>query len=721
MLWGLAFVVNAYQKDLPIVSGPAVEPSGIQQIETLPGTDLFFNREISWLEFNWRVLHEALDERTPLLERLKFTAIVSSNLDEFFMKRVGGLKRQVAAGVRQPMPDGRTPQSLLEEIRRVVLRMVDEQRRCLLDVLLPRLGLQGFHLLGYSELEPEDRAHVADYFRRWIFPVLTPLGVDPGHPFPFLSNLSLSLAVRLLVSGDSDERFARVKIPSNLPRWVPLTKPMHWIAIEEIVQNHLEDLFPGTRVLEARAFRITRNADLERNEEEAEDLLDLIEEELRHRRFAPTVRLEVAEDMSAPVLRWLQSALGLGDEDVYPVPGPLKLSDLMEFASADLPEGKYPSAVVTNHPRLRELDDEDSEKDIFQIIREGDFLVHHPYQSFQTSVLRFLEQAADDPRVLAIKQSLYRTAKNSPIIKALVRAANNGKQVAVLVEIKARFDEANNIEWVKVLENAGVHVAYGLVGLKTHCKALLVVREDDDGLRSYCHLGTGNYHTGTARLYTDMGLFTCDPRIGHEAVHLFNYLTGHSRFRDYKRLLVAPVNMRKRFLEMIDREIRLQNRRRRGRIIAKMNSLEDSAIIQELYRASQAGVKIDLIVRGFCCLRPGIPGLSDNIRVTSVIGRYLEHSRIFYFRNAGKEEYYIGSADWMYRNLDWRVEAIVPVAQPDLQRQLRDVLEAYLKDQRQTWDLLPDGSYVQRESGKDDLGVQVALMGPSVAVSKARR
>jgi polyphosphate kinase len=492
------------------------------------------------------------------------------------------------------------------------------------------------------------------------------------------------------------------------------------MPIEQIVQHFLGDLFPGMQVLEAEPFQITRNADLERNEEEAEDLLDLIEEELRHRRFAPTVRLEVAQSMSQTLLQWLQSSLGSDDVDTYAVPGPLKLADLMEFSSVSIPEINYPPAIVVNHPRLRELDDEDREKDIFQVIREGEFLVHHPFQSFKTSVLRFLETAADDPRTLAIKQTLYRTAKNSPIIQALVRAANNGKQVAVLVEIKARFDEANNIEWVKVLENAGVHVTYGLVGLKTHSKTILVVREDVDGLRSYCHIGTGNYHTGTARLYTDLGLFTCDPQIGQDLVHLFNFLTGHSRFSDYKRLLVAPVNMRARFLAMIDREIRTHTKRRPGRIIAKMNSLEDAAIIQELYRASQAGVEIDLIVRGFCCLRPGIKGVSENIRVTSVIGRFLEHSRVFYFYNGGKEEYYIGSADWMYRNLDGRVEAIVPVLKAKLQRQLKSILEAYLLDQRQTWDLLPDGSYVQRTAGRDMPGVQAELMGPVSAKAGKR-
>jgi polyphosphate kinase len=673
---------------------------------------LFLNRELSWLEFNARVLHEALDERTPLLERFKFLSIVDTNLDEFFMKRVGGLKRQVGAGVRSRSIDGRTPSQQLKEIREVVVSTVREQRRCLLEDLLPAVSAHGVRILNHADLPEEDRDHVRGLFKRHIFPILTPLAVDSGHPFPYLSNLSLSLAVRLVIPGNGGVHFARVKIPANLPRWMELREPLHFIPLEEVVAHNLEDLFPGTEILEVQPFRITRNADLERNEEEAEDLIDLLEEELRHRRFAPIVRLELAEAMSEPLRSWLQSSLEVGDEDIYPVPGPLGLGELRELGSLDVPELLYEPHVSVTHRRLRQLDEGDKETDFFSIIREGDLLVHHPYQSFATSVLRFLEAAAEDPDVLGIKATLYRTAKQSPIIRALLRAANNGKQVAVLVEIKARFDEANNIEWVKVLEDAGVHVSYGFAGLKTHTKVLLVLRRDPDGLRSYFHIGTGNYHTGTAKLYTDLGLFSCDHELGSDLTHLFNYLTGHSRFAEYRRLLVAPINMRERFLERIAREIDLHRPETPGRIIAKMNQLEDRQIIEELQRASQAGVQIDLIIRGFCCLRPGVPELSDNIRVMSAVGRFLEHSRIFYFRNGGDEEIYLGSGDWMYRNLDRRIESATPVTDPALKHELREILDAHLRDQRQTWDLNPDGSYTQRQppDAESELGVQALLM-----------
>jgi polyphosphate kinase len=671
--------------------------------------DLFFNRELSWLAFNDRVLHEALDERTPLVERLKFITIVESNLDEFFMKRVGGLKRQLNAGVRWPSLDGRSPRKQLAEIRSVVIGLLHKQQSCLIEEILPRLSSEGHRFLDYGSLSDEDIGHVRDFFNRHL-PVFTPLGVDPGHPFPNLSNLSLSLAVRLVVKGNG-EQYARVKIPSNLPRWVSLSRPNQWVPLEQVVAQNLEQLFPGTEILEACPFRITRNADLERNEEEAEDLLELIAEEIRGRRVAPVVRVEVARAMSETLREWLCESLELSEEDVYEIPGLLNVGDLKTVADLEIPHLQYSPQIAVTHPRLKALDEPDSEKTFFQIIREGDILVHHPYHSFATSVLRYLETAAEDPKVLAIKQTLYRTAKNSPIIKALVRAAENGKQVVVLVEIKARFDEANNIEWVRILENAGAHVAYGLVGLKTHNKTILVVRQEEDGLRSYCHIGTGNYHTGTARLYTDLGLFTCDPATCAELVHLFNFLTGHSRYRAYRRLLVAPFNMRSRFLEMIDREIEKHTSEEPGRIIAKMNQVEDREIMLRLYQASKAGVQIDLIIRGFCCLRPGLPGVSENIRVTSAIGRLLEHTRIFYFRNGGEEEYYIGSADWMYRNLDRRVEAITPVSSPTLQAELRDLLDAHLRDRRQTWDLQPDGTYIQRQpEDPEDAGVQAKLM-----------
>lgn len=675
-------------------------------------SERFFNRELSWLEFNWRVLHEARDERTPLMERLRFLGIVGSNLDEFFMKRVGGLKRQIDAGVRMPSLDGRSPQEQLTEVRRVIIEMVREQRRCLLDVLLPKLREYNVFLLNYEELGEEDREHVRAFYLRSVFPVLTPLAVDPGHPFPFLSNLSMSLGVCLVDLDTGLQRFARVKIPTTVNRWVPLNKPYHWIPIEQVIANNLDSLFPNSKLLEVCYFRVTRNADIKRNEEEAEDLIALIEEELETRKTADVVRLEISESMSASMLQWLRAELEVDDEDIYRVPGPLRLSDLLAFGPVPIPELNYTPAPSITHPRLRCLDENNADKDIFEIIREGDLLVHHPYQSFRTSVLRFLETAANDPKVLAIKQTLYRTGEQSPIIEALIRAANNGKQVAALVEIKARFDEANNIEWVKVLEQEGVHVTYGLVGLKTHSKTLLVVRDDPDGLRCYFHIGTGNYHPGTARLYTDLGLLSCDPRLAEDLVHLFNHLTGGSAFKDYRQLLIAPINMRERFLAMIAREIEEHKPDSPGHIIAKMNALEDREIIEALYQASQAGVRIDLIVRGFCCLRPGVPGMSENIRVTSCIGRLLEHSRIFYFRNGGEEEFYIGSGDWMYRNLDTRVEAAAPILDPALRAELRAILDLYLADQRQTWELQPDGSYVQRQpsSPEEEVPVQEKML-----------
>jgi polyphosphate kinase len=674
----------------------------------------FFNRQLSWLQFNWRVLHEAGDDRTPLLERLKFIAITGSNLDEFFMKRVGGLKRQIDAGVQPLSIDGQTPKDQLTAIRQETVRMIQVQRDCFMKQLLPRLKENGVLLLKYEDLDSRDREHVRAVFEASIFPVLTPLAVDPGHPFPFLSNLSLSLGIRMREPEEETTHFARVKIPDNVPRWVPLSRPNQWIPVEEVIAHNIDQLFPSMKVLEVQPLRVTRNADIERDEEEADDLLDMIEEELRHRRFAAVVRLEVAEEMSDELRLLLAEGLEVAEEDIYPVPGPLRLADLMELKPEDLEEHRFRPAVGTTHPVLKKLEDpeRDNESDIFQILKENDVLVHHPYHSFSTSVLRFLETAANDPKVLAIKQTLYRTAKNSPIIAALIKAASNGKQVAVLVEIKARFDEANNIEWVRVLENAGVHVSYGLVGLKTHTKTLLVVREESEGLRCYCHIGTGNYHTGTARLYTDFGLLTSNEEISKDIVHLFNYLTGRSHFQDYNKLLVAPTNMRRRFLEMISRETAHKTSGRPARIIAKMNQLEDRYIIDALYEASCAGVPVDLIIRGFCCLKPGVKGLSGNIRVLSTIGRFLEHSRIFYFHNDGQEEYYIGSADWMYRNLDTRVECATVVEHPRLQAQLKSVLEAHLNDYRQTWELLSDGTYRQRKPRcpEEATGVQARLL-----------
>jgi len=657
----------------------------------------FLNREESWLAFNRRVLDEALSPLNPLLERLKFLAISANNLDEFFMKRVGGLQRQHAAGVKQLSLDGKTPLEQLELIRAIVVEMLREQSDLLLNVLLPELREHGLVVASWKDLSSAQCAWLSGHFEKSILPILTPLGVGPGQPFPFISNLSLSLAVQVRAAAESITRFARVKIPSNRPRWVQLPGERVFISLEELIAHHIGRLFPGMEIVEAVPFRVTRNADLERNEEEADDLLEIIEEELRNRKFAPIVRLETTASISEELLGRLVNELDINAQrDAFQSEAPLGLDDLTQLADLDLPEIKFEPYSPVSHPRLRHLAADSSAADLFRVIRQGDLLVHHPFQSFKTSVLELLRRAAEDPQVLAIKQTLYRTASHSPIVDALLLAAENGKEVSVQIEIKARFDEANNIEWVRTLERAGVHVTYGFIGLKTHCKTLLIVRDEPEGIRRYVHIGTGNYHPGTARLYTDLGLFTCDPDLCQDVADLFNYLTGHSNFKSYRKLLVAPVNMRARFLEMIRREMTLHTPENPGVIRAKMNALEDPEMINALYAASQAGVRVDLIVRGFCCLRPGVPGLSENIRLSSIVGRFLEHSRIYYFRNGGQAEYYIGSADWMSRNLDWRVEAITPIGSPALQKDLDTILKTDWCDNRQGWDLRSDGTYVRR-------------------------
>jgi len=714
------------------------------------GRALFFNRELSWLEFNRRVLHEALDDRTPLLERVAFLAIFNSNLDEYVQKRVGGLKRQVAARVSKRSPDGQTPSEQIAAIRQAVLPMLRLQADCFEKVIKPGLTEQDIHLLKWGQLNDVQRQRAADYFRKNLFPVLTPLAVDPGHPFPFISNLSTSLGVMLSDPRDDDSqepkthdgngaetdkasryRFARVKVPGVLPGWVRLDGDREeedgqghlFVNLEQIIRHNLDELFQGMKIIEAQPFRVTRNADVERDEEDAEDLLELIEQELRDRRFAQAVRLEVSDDPTRPMSRLLAEELGLREQDVYQMPGELEYTDLWAIHSLNKPELKYESWKPIIPPRLV-----DTEANMFSIIRAGDVLVHHPYESFGASVERFIHTAATDPKVIAIKLTLYRTSGDSPFIPDIVRAAESGKQVVCLVELKARFDEERNVQLAHRLEKAGVHVVYGVVGLKTHTKTSLVVRHEAEGMRCYAHIGTGNYHSKTASLYTDLSLFTTDPQITSDLTELFHYLTGMSQERNFKKLLVAPTNLRSRLAEMIDREIEhSQAWRDRGgdpadpnrpRIIAKMNSLEDRDICRKLYEASQAGVRINLIVRGFCTLRPGVPGLSDNITVQSVIGRFLEHSRIFHFHNDdagdGKAEYYIGSADWMYRNLDNRVECVTPITDPALQARLKQILDTMLADQRQAWDLQPDGIYVQRQPNPDDpetsLGTHHRLM-----------
>ena len=727
----------------------------------------FLNRELSWLEFNRRVLHQAMDDRTPPLERLAFLAIYNSNLDEFYMKRVGGLRRQIEAGVTNRTPDGMTPKETFAAVRARINEDLRRQAACYEAEVKPRLAEQGVHLLKWDQLSDAERTVAREYFLRNLFPVLTPLSVDPGHPFPFISNLSLSLGVMLRHSssgsvmgipaiggngqaaephihdgalGDAEAggmHFARIKVPKVLPRWVQITaanaasgsasaaasasppEEFRFISLEQIIRHNLSELFEGMEIVAVEPFRVTRNADVERDEDDAEDLLEMIEQELRDRRFAKVIRLEVDDHPSAPMNRFLAGELNLDEDDIYQMPGELDYTDLWAVHRVNKPQLKYEPWVPVVPQRLA-----DGEADIFSVIRSGDVLVHHPYESFGASVERFIRSAASDPKVIAIKLTLYRTSEDSPFIPEIIKAAESGKQVVALIELKARFDEERNVQLAQKLEKAGVHVVYGIVGYKTHTKTSLVVRHEADGMRVYAHIGTGNYNSKTAALYTDLGLFTCNPDITADLTELFHYLTGRSIKRDFRRLLIAPTNMRKRFVEMIDREIAHcaawrerggdANDPNRPHIIAKMNSLEDIEMCEKLYEASNAGVRIQLVVRGFCTLRPGVPGMSENITVMSVIGRFLEHSRIYYFHNQGQGEYYIGSADWMYRNLNNRVEAITPILDPELQKRLRHILDIMLADQRQAWDMQPDGAYVQRtpreDAGDNAIGTHKRLM-----------
>ncbi|CAA9304970.1 MAG: Polyphosphate kinase [uncultured Gemmatimonadaceae bacterium] len=672
-------------------------------IDAVAESPLFLNRELSWLEFNARVLHEAFDDRNPLLERVKFLAIFSTNLDEFYMVRVAGLRRQVAAGVAAGQADGLTPQEQLDAIDRRVTALRAQARRCLNERLLPALAEQGVRLVSMSDLQPSEWLAVDDFFESQVFPVLTPLAVDPGHPFPYVSNLSLSLAVEVRDPERGTEHFARVKVPKSLPRWVPFGRAHHFVPLEQVIGANLGALFPGMEVVGWWAFRVTRNSDLDITHQDVEDLLEMIEEQVFKRRFGEVVRLEVQDGMPTATCQLLldeireqeeEPSLPLTMRDVQDGGALLELGDLHAIAALDLAELKDPPFAPLVPERLR-----DPARSIFDVIREGDLLVHHPFESFPATVERFLSEAARDDAVLAIKMTLYRTSGDTAIVRALTEAAQRGKQVAVLVELQARFDETNNITWARTLEGYGVHVAYGIGGLKTHTKTTLVVRRDPDGLRRYVHVGTGNYNSKTARLYTDVGLFSCTPSLGADLSDLFNLITGFSRQRYYRKLLVAPANMRSRFLELIAREAELARAGQGGRIVAKMNALVDPEIIDALYRASQAGVAIDLVVRGICCLRPGVPGVSETIRVTSIVGRFLEHSRIWYFANGGADEYYVGSADWMPRNLDRRVEAVAPVEDPVLHVRLRALLDTCLADNRQAWELGADGTYTQRDPG----------------------
>jgi polyphosphate kinase len=674
------------------------------QAPQLDDPALFVNRELSLLDFQRRVLEEAQDKRNPLLDRLMFLSFVGSNLDEFFMVRVAGLKRQIENGVTETGPDGMSPVEQMRAIRASVIRLFRNAHDCWTKELVPALDSEGIHILNYADLTAEQRSIADSYFQEAVFPTLTPLAFDPGRPFPHISNLSLNLAI-LLRAGEGEQHFARVKIPDTLPQLVPLNAPskartrgktvvkeQSFVWLEQLVTANLEALFPGVKILEAHPFHVTRDAESEIQDLEAGDLLESVEEGVWQRRFADVVRVEIDEAMPAQVLDILTENLELDREDIYKISGgPLSLVRVRNLTKIDRPDLKFPPFIPAMPAALTKDDDED----IFAAIRRGDFLLQHPFDSFQP-VVGLLQKAARDPNVLAIKITLYRVGHNAPVVDALLDAVENGKQVAVLLELKARFDEESNIEWARKLEEYGVHVVYGLLGLKVHCKALLIVRKEGDVIRRYAHLSTGNYNSVTAQLYTDIGMMTCDPDIGADCTDLFNFLTGYSAKSSYRKLLVAPVTMRDRFAKLIEREIEHQKSGRGGHLILKMNALVDKKMIQLLYQASQAGVKVQLLVRGICCLLPGVPGVSENITVTSIVGRFLEHSRIFYFHNGGNEEVYLGSADLMPRNLNRRVEVDFPVQDKNLIRVIRDeILGTYLKEQAKARHMTSDGKYVR--------------------------
>ena len=669
----------------------------------------YLNRELTWLNFNRRVLHEAEDTRTKLLERVKFIAIVCSNLDEFFMKRIGGLKQQVGAGLHGLSLDGRTPQQQIVECHQMI-KEIELKKRDIFKRVLDSLVEENIHLHNYSDLDEQDRAYLREHFYHNIFPLVTPQGIDPAHPFPFISNLSLNLLVRLRQPGLGEINLARVKVPvgNDVRRFIQIRDDNRYVRLEEVISNNLDLLFPKMEIISTDVFRVTRNAVTELDEDQADDLLAMIETELRYRRLASIVRLQVSEGMD-PVLKGMLAAeLQLDEnEDVFEVPGLMGKKDLFEIATLDIPHLHDEPHTPIDHPRLK-----DNRSIFYKLRDDGPILLYHPYESFSSSVERFLHEASEDPKVRAIKMTLYRTSKDSNIIRYLVNAARNGKQVAVAVELKARFDEAANIAWANHLEQAGIHVTYGVVGLKTHSKVILVVRRDFDRVRRYAHIGTGNYHAGTARMYTDFGLITCDDVIGQDLTEYFNYLTtGYTAKRNYKRLLVAPSYMKEMLSRKIQREIELHTADNPGLIRIKTNALQDRDIIAKLYKASMAGVRVELLVRDTCCLRPGIPNLSDNIQVVSIIGRFLEHARLYYFRNGGDEEYFIGSADCMIRNLESRVETLVSVVEPRLKQDLGRIFDIQLNDHRSGWAMESNGQYSQRQPrGDGDISSQERLV-----------
>ena len=667
--------------------------------------DRFLDRELSWLHFNQRVLELAEDTDLPLLERVRYLAIFSNNLDEFFMVRVAGLKRRIAAGVAVRAASGLLPREVLEQIWTYSRELLQRHARLFREEIVPALADEGIELVRWDELDREEQKYCKRLFRDRVFPVLTPLAVDPAHPFPYISGLSLNLAVLVRNPKTSKEYFARVKVPPIFSRFVPLGN-QRFVPLEDVIREHLRRLFPGMDVLEVHSFRVTRNEDLEVEEDDAENLLAALEKELLRRRFGPPVRLEVEESIAPQVLDLLVSELGVSRDEVFQLPGPLDVRGLHDIADLPREDLKYPAFIPTTHPHLAEVESS-APVDVFKATRRRDVLLHHPYDSFATSVQRFIEQAAADPHVLAIKQTLYRTSGDSPLIDALVDAAESGKQVLVIVEIKARFDEQANIRWARKLEQAGCHVVYGLVGLKTHCKLSLVVRDEPDGIRRYVHVGTGNYNSKTARMYEDLGLITTDERIGEDVAHLFNNLSGWSRNASYDQLLVAPDSVRSGLVEQIHREIQHHHAGRPARIRLKANSLVDEAMIDALYLASQEGVPIQMLVRGICSLRPGVPGLSENIEVRSVLGRFLEHSRVFWFENGGEATAWIGSADLMHRNLDRRVEVLARLPEGDNVAAVSRLLDLAFDERTNAWLLGSDGEW-NRNAG--DVHLQEALI-----------
>ena len=674
----------------------------------LKAPEWYLNRELTWLEFNKRVLWEAEDERTPLLERVKFIAIVSSNLDEFFMKRIGGLKQQVGAGISELSVDGRSPQQQITECYAVV-RELEAKKQVILTQLIDQLQKQRIRFLPFIELSKDQQQAMREHYVQNIFPLVTPQAIDPAHPFPFISNLSLNLLAGVCCAETDDMTLVRIKVPvgSKVPRFIQVGNDQLYIGLADLIANNLDLLFPGMKIAFCDLFRVTRNAITELDEEQADDLLQMIESELRERKFAPVIRLEVASTMGKLQSGMLAAELGLNEEqDVFVVDKRMAMNDLFQIAGIARPDLLDPPHHPCDHPKLA------GAPNIFHAIREhGSILLQHPYESFVTTVERFVKEASRDPHVQAIKMTLYRTSAGTKIVQYLIDAALNGKQVAVVVELKARFDESANIKWAHRMESAGIHVTYGVVGLKTHSKVVYVVRQDYNGLRRYAHIGTGNYHAGTARLYTDLGILTCDNKIGEELTELFNYLTtGLVPKRNYQNLLIAPNKLKSKLLEKIEREISKHTTKSPGLIQFKMNALEDMDITKALYRAAQAGVKIDLIIRDTCRLRPGIAGLSENVRVISIVGRFLEHSRIFYFQNGGEEEYFIGSADCMKRNLESRVEVVTPVQKPELQAALRQLLTVQLSNQRSVWEMQADGRYIQLQPKDKQLGAQETLI-----------